>query len=1087
MFILIDEKKEEHDEDSEVELSDDKEEVKTEVQEEKTDNSEENKEKEDETLEEVKEAPKEKEEHKPVEENTSDKDEVNETKEEIPTEKDNETVIDFSDAAKKVKSWFKKKETKEREHHKEEEKEDDQAIDLKEIKDKTVNFFKNLKSKPKQEEKEDSIDFINIISFCKNNSKWLIPLTLILIAIFVSTYFRMMPADLPITDDWAENTVYNFYKSRISSQIAQQYPNLPQQNRDALVSKEFEKVLEENKEQLEIDKASLSQEYKKNFQDENGNTYLLAIDPYLWYSQARNVINHGHLGDKLIDGEPHFSLRDGRLDKKSSVQLHPYIAAYLYKFLSIFNSNLTLMQALFLLPPILIGLSLIFAFLIGRKIAGNIGGFFAALFLAVNGPLLGRTPAGFSDTDPYNILLPLLIGWLAIEAYTSEKNLTKLIYSAIAGFFVGVFAAIWPPGWSSTFLMILGVIIIVPILKIAVDFIKNKYKLKINYNKDIKSKVTVLVIYLVSSAIFVTLFHSWRTFQFGLTRPIKFMALKEVGVKTIWPNVLTTVAEFNTTSFSNIIGQMGGNLLFAIAIVGILLTLLKKNKQSKRQYFYFVFLAVWLASTFYAFTKGTRFAILIAPPFALALGSALGIVYQKVSDWLHKNLQLHAVVSKILVFAVFALLLVSPITAAQNIGKNEVPSMNDAWYNALIKIRDDSPDSIITSWWDFGHWFVAIAERRVTFDGGDQSERIHWVGRTLQTDSEPETIGILRMLNCAQETAPHKLDQFTGDSLRSIKIIKDVILISNRNKALERYQELGLTKEQAEIMIDYTHCQDLLPNYYITSEDMVGKGGVWGHFGSWDFEKATMYQNTIKLSRDEAVAYLTEKFALTEERADQLHHDIQNNKADQWISSWPGYLSGQRSCENIAKDQIRCAGSLQGGDFAVNINLKTYEAKFEGNNNVVPNSIVYPTLDEIKEKEQIGQKTGFSIALIPDGENYKFMVIDPLQVAGTFTKLFFYDGHGMKCFSKFDDVRQTTGGRIITWKVNYDCLQENKVFFQEPEIIVEEQETIEELEVEEEPESEDEEVVEESLPEEETVEELEAVEESEEETNETEE
>jgi len=38
----------------------------------------------------------------------------------------------------------------------------------------------------------------------------------------------------------------------------------------------------------------------------------------------------------------------------------------------------------------------------------------------------------------------------------------------------------------------------------------------------------------------------------------------------------------------------------------------------------------------------------------------------------------------------------------------------------------------------------------------------------------------------------------------------------------------------------------------------------------------------------------------------------------------------------------------------------------------------------------------------------------------------------LKCFSKFDDKRQLTGGRIITWKVDFDCKQKNNVYFVEP-------------------------------------------------------
>ena len=71
----------------------------------------------------------------------------------------------------------------------------------------------------------------------------------------------------------------------------------------------------------------------------------------------------------------------------------------------------------FFLPVIIIGLSMIPAFFIGRKIAGNVGGLFAGIFLAINNPLLNRTPAGFSDSDPWNILLPLLVCWIFLVKY----------------------------------------------------------------------------------------------------------------------------------------------------------------------------------------------------------------------------------------------------------------------------------------------------------------------------------------------------------------------------------------------------------------------------------------------------------------------------------------------------------------------------------------------------------------------------------------------------------------------------------------------------------------------------------------------
>ncbi|MEK6968932.1 MAG: STT3 domain-containing protein [Nanoarchaeota archaeon] len=838
----------------------------------------------------------------------------------------------------------------------------------------------------------------------------------------------MTPAYLPVTDDWAESSVAGYYKNLIVNQIVQQYPNLPQQNRDALVEREYQNFLEQNKQQIEQDIVLLSQQYKAAFQDENKDIYPLDIDSYLWYSEARNVVNYGHLGDKLIDGESYFTLRDGRLDKKSSMQLHPYFTAYVYKVLHFFNKDLSLLRVLALMPTIIIGLSVIPIFFIGRIFAGNVGGFFAAMFLVVSGPVLSRTIS--ADTDIYHLFFPLFISWFILEAYTTDRTYLRLIFAGISGFFVGLYAITWAPGWSSIFLIILGAMVLSITSKILIEYLKNKQPITAQKNYIYK-KIMVFIAFFFSTGIFVSLLHNFELFKINLTRPIRFIAIKEVGITTIWPNVMTTVAEFNTTSFSNIINQMGGKPLFTLAIIGLFILLIKKKKEESREYFYFIFMVVWLLSSAYAFTKGMRFVVLAGAPFALGLGSFSGFVYEKSSSWINKEIRLPKYISKTLIFALIALLLISPFSAATNIAKQQVPLLNDGWYNTLTEIKNDSNDSIITSWWDYGHFFVAIAERRVTFDGGDQGERIHWVGKILRTDNEAEAVGILRMLNCAQETAPHKLDEFTKDSLKSIEMLYKIFPISDRNLAKSKYVQLGLTKEQAEIMLDYTHCTNLLPNYFITSEDMVSKSGVWGHFGSWNFEKATMYQTVKKInSKPDAIEYLIKNFNLSEEQADLIYSEIQSTPGDQWISPWPGYLSGMSSCDRIAEDKLSCVGSLRGsGDFAFQIDLKNYEVAIENNKGIVPNSIVYATKEKIEEKTFIGQKAGFSIILIPDGNEYKFLLADPLQAASTFTKLFFLEGHGMKCFSKFYDTREPTGGRIITWKVDYNCQQENKVFF----------------------------------------------------------
>ncbi|MDP3733803.1 MAG: STT3 domain-containing protein [Nanoarchaeota archaeon] len=350
--------------------------------------------------------------------------------------------------------------------------------------------------------------------------------------------------------------------------------------------------------------------------------------------------------------------------------------------------------------------------------------------------------------------------------------------------------------------------------------------------------------------------------------------------------------------------------------------------------------------------------------------------------------------------------------------------MNDAWYDTLTKIKNEAPQNIIiTSWWDFGHWFKAIADRPVTFDGGTQvGHGAHWVGKSLLTNDQAVTVGILRMLNCGQNTAFEELNLILNDTLKSITTINTIILQS-KEQAAQTLQSHGVTADQRALVLQYTHCA-APPDYFITSEDMVGKSGVWGHFGSWNFEKAVFYQKTKKLSRDEAVQYFTATFNMSREQANKLHAEIQaEENADSWIAPWPGYGSMFRNCDELPENKVRCATSIRSGEtLSFIVDTKSYDVHLENGQDIVPNSIVYTTADGVEEKMLSGKNIGLSLVLTSNENRHQFMLADPLHASSTFTKLFFLDGKGMNCFKKFDDVNSAVTGRVITWVLeDYDC------------------------------------------------------------------
>ncbi len=942
-------------------------------------------------------------------------------------EKDEDMEIDF----RKVTSLFKRK--KKKQEKRTEASQEEKAVETPKQEPKTehsqareeepeekdeeisVNFgkIKNIFKKEKREkfrstvekESEDiSIDWKKTGKFFKTYGF----LFLLLIPIILSIHFRMYPSELPITDEWAKTTVYNHYKSQIQSEIDQQYPNLPDTNKQTLINNQFQQMLKEEKDTINQQIEQLSQQYKNEFKDDKGQTYLLAIDPYLWYGEARNYIENGHFGTEVVDDKQINFLRNGRFGREMpAITLLSFLEAYLFKFLNFFDKTISLMGVCFIMPVILITLSTIFAFLIARRIAGNVGGLFAGIIVAVNAALLGRTPAGFADTDPFNVLFPLMIGWAFLEAFGAKEKKVRYIYATLGGLFVGLFSIAWL-GWAFMLDFVLFAIGIYFIYQLIIYF-KNKKEVM-----PLKNTLFTGIIFLLSSSIFVTLFRGFNITITALTSPLRFISIKEVAVTTIWPNVLTTVAEFNEIPLGDIMSQMGGAFLFFIAIIGIILTILtKKDIYKNIDIKYAAFLTIWFIGTTYAFTKGTRFAILLVPAFAIAFGAACGIVYKYVSKWTIKEMHIPDHLAKIILIILLCLLLVSPLRSAKATAKNEIPSMNDAWYNSLTAIKEDSKDAIITSWWDFGHWFAAVSERRVTFDGADQGRRIHWVGKTLLTADEDEAIDILKMLNCGQEEPSYLLEEYMGGNLKAIMTLKKIIR-EDKESAEGILLDEGLTKEQTKNILKLTHCDDLIDQYYIASEDMIGKSGVWGHFGSWDFEKAAMHQLVRKKDPMEGITILKTKFGLSEDEANDIYYEIQNNNADSWVSPWPSYA--QNTLSGCIKDEenIICGNGLE-------FNLKTEDAKIQTQQGTVHlKSLAFINKEgkfELKEYEN--NTIPYSAALIPHDETYLSIFMDPQLAASMFTRLFFFEGHGLKHFKPFIHEQQIAGGQIHIYKVDW--------------------------------------------------------------------
>lgn len=994
---------------------------------------------------------------------------------------EDEISIDFS----KIKNIFKRKEKSAEEKagtapEKEEKEEDEISIDFSKIKN-----LKNIFGKSKDEdgdsnkgESDISVDFKKIADFVIRYRA----LFLLLIPIFLSIFLRVQPAYIPITDQWAADSVINSIRSQIASQISQQYPNLPQQNKDVLIGNELQKVLSEQKPAIDQQIYAGSRAIKSQLQDDSGLPYLPTIDPYYWLRFTKNIIEKGHPGDEIKDNEPYDNHMLAPAGRGVPFDMFlAYFTAYLFKLLSFFNPDLSLAKVAFYVPVLISALTIIPIFFITKKIAGNFGGFIAATILAIHPSFLTRTMGGIFDTDGFNVLFPLSIAWIFLEALEAKNVRNVAILSILAGLLVGIYSFTWG-GWWYIFDFI-SVSAVLYMLYYSFVHKKELMRSFIGFTKQeaIKNSITFFAVFFIVSALSVSFSVSYEHFKKFYTNPMSFTKLKEVGITTIWPNVFTTVAEQNPASLSHVVDQVGlGKIFFfLIALIGINLTL--KTKGRKNLLFiagtlawyliiimlkvqnlntflilisipivirgfialwesdteidikYAILLIIWFISTIYASTKGVRFTLLAVPPFAIGFGITLYHVYRYSSAWAAKALQINKLISKTIAMLILSLLLIPPYISANNAATKFVPDFNDAWAISLERIKEDSkPDAIINSWWDFGHWFKFWADRAVTFDGTSQNTPpAHWIGKVLLTGDEKLAVGILRMLDCGSREGFIAISKLTNDNAEAIDIMYDIMPLSReeaRNILEDKFKE-----EDAEKILNLTHCQPP-QNYFITSEDMIGKSGVWAHFGSWDFNRALIY-NTLKKEEyssdlDKSVKFLQERFGYSKNDAENLFYEVQSitnsDKANSWIAPWPGY-AGLAGCGKI--DNLTLSCTISGIPLVVNLtNNEIYAESTTGR--VHPKLISFPTDKGIMVREynesvitlQNGRSLG--VALVKDGESYHAVAMDSDLTASMFTRLFYQEGIGLKHFKKFSDEKSIFGNRIIVWKVDWEGKEE---------------------------------------------------------------
>ena len=276
-------------------------------------------------------------------------------------------------------------------------------------------------------------------------------------------------------------------------------------------------------------------------------------------------------------------------------------------------------------------------------------------------------------------------------------------------------------------------------------------------------------------------------------------------------------------------------------------------------------------------------------------------------------------------------------------------------------------------------------------------------------------------------------------------------MVLDRKNAQKRLAQTTLSQDTQTTILEQTHCTPR-PQVFITSGDMIGKAGVWGHFGSWSFERSMAYLYTSQYSQQEALTKI-EAMGLTNVEATSLYAEAKAlpnaQAANTWISGWPNYITQNWIGCTSQNSTVRCSaqvGYQQAADGVIAIDTLSFKINNAGDaaltlgiyNNGArvgelitrPTKIVYLARNATKLKTILPKQDNVPAGLfVPsvliresgtvDEPRYDVLFGDVQQVDSIFTQLYFLDGATTPHFTK-KAVHVEMGGAIITvWDVAF--------------------------------------------------------------------
>ncbi|MEI7998131.1 MAG: STT3 domain-containing protein [Candidatus Omnitrophota bacterium] len=791
------------------------------------------------------------------------------------------------------------------------------------------------------------------------------------LAVGICCYIRLYPLRAHIWDPTYDPAtlmvIYNIKRSLLE-QIHAQNPQIPVNVAQHMAQEKLNETLHKNPTKIQeaIEKAN-QQLFKDSHKE--ANIYLLESDPFYFYYLTQNIVNTGRMAQNVRGSKYLDSLMTAPYGFWQPLTYHPYVGFWLYKFMKLFNPNIPLMAAVAFTPIVLIVFVLAAFFWACKTLEISApASFVASLFYMLAPVILKRSSLGWYRTDPYNLLFTILLIPIVLKAVTNTEFKKAWKYLFLFTLTITGFAAIWQ-GW--------GFMLIISLCMIATCFAYSFFTKDI---ASIKYYIFLSIGIVVATILGISLLFGFNEFFILLKEAMGEFLKFTVKKFSLWPNLFMEVGELKKSSPQDFLIDCGGLLFLLSGISGFFYSVWQIFKKRQKEYtlrilslsIFFIICACMTAAA-------QRFSIFALIGLALFLGLGLEAFFKWLTTFKVPYLRNISIV----ILTLFVV-----INAGKNIRSALTPIFNSAWENALVDIKNKTPeDSIVNTWWPPGHFIKGIAHRKVMFDGAtlSQSATGYWMANILLSNDENQAAGLLRMLNLSGNEAVNFLTSKGLKTSMAVAVLSTIASKTNEEAGSLLYALLNNKNDVKTLM---TIIRGGSPHSYVLLyNELVEKNLGLTFMGRWNIPQVEAINANPKLlssvPSSNSAAYIDFLWNLA---GGQSHYSPPFEILKQDDNAL--YFS-----ENLVIDKSTMKATILSATYGKG----------------APMSIVYLNGGKIFEKVNTTATLRYSIVLYTQDGQMMARLMDRSLANSLLIKLFFFNGAGLEHFKPLSASSDLTG------------------------------------------------------------------------------